>query len=111
MYYDANNLYGWAMSEGLPYGKFKWVNGDKVVLEDYGKGKEKGLILEVDLEYPSGLHKYHSDYPLAPEKMEITEDMLSKYAKGIREAHGNKSAGVRKLVTTLSGKVSYVCWE
>ena len=109
MYYDANNLYGWAMSEELPYGKFKWVNGDKVVLEDYGKGKEKGLILEADLEYPSELHKYHSDYPLAPEKMEITEDMLSRYAKGIREAHGGKSAGVRKLVTTLTGKVSYVC--
>ena len=41
--------------------------------------------------------------------MEITEDMLSKYAKDIREAHGSKSTGVRKLVTTLTGKASYVC--
>ena len=51
MYYDANNLYGWAMSEELPYGKFKWISGDNIDLDNYGKGKEKGLILEVDLEY------------------------------------------------------------
>jgi hypothetical protein len=109
MYYDANNLYGWAMSEELPYGKFRWVSGNNIALDSYGKWKEKGLILEVDLEYPSELHKYHSDYPLAPEKMEITEDMLSGYAKGIKEAHGSKSVSVKKLVTTLNGKKSYVC--
>ena len=24
-YLDKNNLYGWAMSEYLPYGEFKWL--------------------------------------------------------------------------------------
>jgi hypothetical protein len=109
MYYDANNLYGWAMSEELPYGKFKWISGDNIALDNYGKGKEKGLILEVDLEYPSELHGKHNEYPLAPERMEITEDMLSRYAREIRKAHGSKSTGVKKLVTTLNGKKSYVC--
>ena len=28
-------------------------------------------ILEVDLEYPKSLHNFHSDYPLAPEKIEV----------------------------------------
>ncbi|CAB4013255.1 Gastrula zinc finger [Paramuricea clavata] len=99
MYLDANNLYGHAMSEELPYGKFRWIDVDKVKLEDYGKGKEKGLILEVDLEYPSELHKLHSDYPLAPEKMEISDDMLSEYAMYIKEAHNGRSTGVKKLHT------------
>ena len=30
-YLDMNNLYGWAMSEYLPYGRFKWLkNIDKI---------------------------------------------------------------------------------
>ena len=26
MYFYANNLYGWEMSQCLPYNKFKWLN-------------------------------------------------------------------------------------
>ena len=28
MYLDANNLYGWAMSQKLPVGSFKWIEKD-----------------------------------------------------------------------------------
>ena len=37
-----------------------------------------GYILEVDLEYPDELHELHNDYPLAPEKLAVSSDMLSK---------------------------------
>ena len=38
-----------------------------------------GYILEVDLEIPDELHALHNDYPLAPEKLAISYDMLSNY--------------------------------
>ena len=27
---DANNLHGWAMSQYLPYGRFKWLNEKEI---------------------------------------------------------------------------------
>ena len=40
-----------------------------------------GYFLKVDLEYPDELHKLHNDFPLAPEKIAVSNDMLSKYCK------------------------------
>ena len=84
MYLDANNLYGWAMSQYLPTGGFKWLTEKQINnlnLAKYQEDSNKGLILEVDLEYPEGLHYLHNDYPLAAEKVKVTEDMLSGYSK------------------------------
>ena len=51
MYLDANNLYGWAMSQPLPTGRFKWLKEDK--WDDIFKNKERiGYFIEYDLEYP-----------------------------------------------------------
>ena len=30
MYLDANNLYGWAMTQYLPYGGFKWLSKKEI---------------------------------------------------------------------------------
>ena len=38
-----------------------------------------GYLLEVDLEYSDKLHKLHNDYSLAPEKLAVSSDILSKY--------------------------------
>ena len=40
---------------------------------------DHGYIAEVDLKYPTLLHKQHSEYPLAPEKLKISS--LSPYQK------------------------------
>ncbi|GFT03817.1 uncharacterized protein NPIL_449541 [Nephila pilipes] len=71
IYLDANNLYGWAMSQALPYGDFKWISPDtfnKEQILSMRENSEVGYIFEVDLEYPTELHNLHSDYSLAAEK-------------------------------------------
>ena len=75
-YLDANNLYGVAMSAKLPINGFKWVNDisgiNKKFVKSYNKkNSDKGYILEVDVDYPSKLHKLHSDMPFLPERMKI----------------------------------------
>ena len=77
-YLDANNLYGWAMSQDLPTHGFKWIEDltiDKVhylLLKGGHRGCiPRGYVFEVDLEYPENLWKLHNDYPLAPELMKV----------------------------------------
>ena len=69
---------------------------------------KKGLILEVDLEYPEDLHDLHNDYPLAPEKVKVTDSMLSNYCKRIAKKYGISTGLVHKLIPTLSNKEKYV---
>ena len=79
MYLDANNLYGWAMSQYLPTGGFRWLTEkeiNKIDLAKYKEDSKKDLILKVDLEYPQELHDLHNDYTFAPEKMKVTKEML-----------------------------------
>ena len=87
MYLDANNLYGWAMSQPLPVNEFRWMNYCN--LQKWNSLPEgKGCILEVDLEYPKNLHDSHNEYPLAPERMTVNK--------------------VDKLIPNLGNKTKYV---
>ena len=111
MYHDANNLYGWAMSQYLPTGNFKWMTDKEISKIDLGKYKKdgkKGLIPEVDLEYPRELHDMHNDYPVCPEKVKVSNDMLSAYCKKIAEKYKISIGLVSKLIPTLRDKKEYV---
>ena len=78
-YFDANNLYGWAMSKKLPVNGFKWLDSDKIneinedFINDYNENDNKRYILEVDVKYPKRLHELHSDLPFSSERMEINK--------------------------------------
>ena len=111
MYLDANNLYGWAMSQYLPTGGFRWMTQkqiDKIDLTKYKEDSDKGIILEVDLEYPEELHDLHNDYPLAAEKIKETKKMLSPYCEEIRDKFKISTGLVHKLIPTLNNKEKYV---
>ena len=99
------------MIQYLPKGNFKWMSEREISKIDPGKYKadgRKGLILEVDLEYPQELHDLHNDYPLAPEKVKVSKSMLSEYCKKIADKYKISIGLVSKLIPTLRDKKEYI---
>ena len=115
-YLDVNNLYDGAMILYLTYGGFEWLSKKEIndfcvsatLWNSISENSSVGYMLEVDLEYPSELHDFRNDYPLAPEKLEISQNMLSKYCSDIVDEYGIKIGGVNKLVPNLGNKSKYV---
>ena len=74
IYLDANNLYGWAMSQSMPQCNLHFLsrreieNLDIMTIPD---DADVGYILEVDLTYPKRLHDMHNDLPLAPDRRHV----------------------------------------
>ena len=91
-YLDANNLYGWAMSQPLPTGEFEWIKCDdrdpRSLIERFAAEKNYGYLLEVDVSYPKELHDLHNDLPFLCTKMKIN--------------------GVEKLIPNLYYKRKYI---
>ena len=111
IYKDANNLYGRAMSQPLPIRDFEWMPERQIASFDVTTvtdDADTGYILEVDLEYPPELHDLHSDYPLAPEKIEISPEMLARYQLNLKDELEYTPAKVAKLVPNLWNKRKYV---
>ena len=98
-YPDANNLYGWAMSQPLPTGEFKCVDTENLKQEEgelkktidmmvRNSNRAVGYVLEVDVKYPRELHDLHNDLPFMCEKIRVSR--------------------VEKLVPNLHDKKKYV---
>jgi hypothetical protein len=119
-YEDANNLYGWAMSQYLPHSEFRWLNEQEISqmdIQSVQEDSDNGYIFEVSLEYPTSIHNFTNDYPLCPEKMHVADDDLSPYSKTLwKQLHGvehldhfyPKRVKVEKLILSLSDKDKYV---
>ena len=77
-YLDANNLYGWAMSQKLPVNGFEQVEDlshlsqfKEDFIRNYDKNSDKGYFLEVDVEYPKNLSNLHRDLTFLPERKKV----------------------------------------
>ena len=97
-YLDANNLYGWAMSQKLPVNNFKWVEDTSKINEEfiknYNENSNKGYILEIDVKYPKKLHDLHSDLPF------LLRRMKTDNIKSLKQAlnHGLKLKSIHKII-------------
>ena len=95
-YLNANNLYGWAMSQKLPEIGFKWVKQKELsklnedVIKKYDEDCNKGYFLEVDVEYPKELLNFHKDLPFLPERKKVEK--------------------VEKLICSIEEKEKYVIY-
>ena len=111
---DANNLYGWAMSQPLPTGSFKWITDEEELfqltqnLSSIDPQNSVGYIMEVDLEIPIDLHDHFNEYVPAPEHLSVTIDMLSPFNKTCMDKFNMKHVNGAKLIPNLYDKEKYV---
>ena len=97
------------MSEPLPKGNFRFFSQDEIsnfdVMRILTHG-DTGYIVECDLRYPPELHELHTDYPMAPEHLTVSPDMLSDFCSEIKDKNWKPS---QKLIPNLLDKTKYVC--
>jgi len=111
-YLDANILYGASQSETSPVGDFRFLIPEEMCQLDFEKNihsipenSPTGYIIKCDLKYPDELHPIHSDYPLAPEHLTVTRDMLNPFAQKLADEHWMSDS---KLIPNLFDKKEYV---
>ena len=110
LHLDANNLYGWAMSQPLPTGAFRWEEDCEQlakIIADHPADDQAGFILEVDLEYPEEFQDAHNAYPLPSERMVVQKKWMSECQHNLLGV-GVAPTEVEKLVRSLRNKDRYV---
>ena len=87
----------------------QWLkNVDELNIMSINEKNDVGYILEVDFKYPKELHELHNDYPIAPEKLAVTNDILANYCKSIADKYEIKVGDIKKLIPNLGNKNKYI---
>ena len=80
---DANNLYGWAISQTLPVNGFAGVEKlsefDGRFIKNYDENRGKGYIFEVDVEYQKNLLNLYKKFPFLAERKKMERSFFVAY--------------------------------
>jgi len=100
------------MMQKLPQSDFKWMPLNEIEefdLEKIDLDGNDGYIVECNLKYPKKLHNSHSNLPLAPEIIEVSEKNLSPYAKkALFLTDSKKKYKDVKLISSFHDRKNYV---
>ena len=119
---DANNLYGWAMSQFLPIGNYQWEASREYLLKNPAMQKKylrkilktkanapRGYFLNIKSHFPLKTHDYLRDLPPAVENVAVGKDWLSPYnEKLVNNLDGGRFSKTEKLVPHLGLRKDYV---
>ena len=111
LYLDCNSLYSRCQTYPLPVGGFRFLTDKELAEFDVASvsaDSDTGYFIDCDLHYPPHLHDMHNAYPLAPEHLEVDENMLSDTLRLMLEVGGVEHRASTKLVSNLRDKTHYV---
>ena len=116
LYIDANNLYGWAMSQYLPTGDFKKIKFgcdedyeyDELLKDEIKEDilntpdyNEHGYFIECDLEYPAGNKEKTENFPLCPYQTKADPELFTTYMSSVKQPNYKPT---EKLMCDLTNK-------
>ena len=79
-YLEANNLYGWAISESLPYDKFQFDSfGNLEAIIYTPDDSDNGYSLHADLKCPDEIKPKPKNFLFCPENKSDPQDKFSEY--------------------------------
>ena len=109
LYIDANNLYGWALSQYLPTSEFEKLQLPEEyeleqIVEDLRfipDNNEFGYFIECDLEYAVEIKGKTGNFPLCPYQTKANSSLFSDYMNSVKQPNYKPT---QKLVCDLTNK-------
>ena len=110
-YWEVNNVYGWAISQNLPLGCFKWVEeisqSNKGFIKSYNLDSDMEYFLEGDIHYLEELHRLHNDllfFTRKNENQKVSENIADMFDKKeyIMHIKNSNEASTRNCIESLN---------
>ena len=120
LYIDANNLYGWAMSQYPPTGDFKKMRSFANLCCEYDSAlkneikedilntpddNEFGYFIDGDLENPAEIKEKTENFPLCPYQTKADPECFSEYMNSVKQPNYKPT---EKLMCDLTNKYNYM---